>query len=38
LAEDTVAGVQGALTLARAFDEPEVFSRSLKRMRERLVA
>jgi AcrR family transcriptional regulator len=36
LAEDVVAGIQGALVLARAADEPALFMRSLERMRERL--
>ena len=36
LAEDVVGGIQGALVLARAADEPELFTRALARMRQRL--
>ncbi|TGQ40605.1 MULTISPECIES: TetR/AcrR family transcriptional regulator [unclassified Mesorhizobium] len=36
LAEETVAAIQGALTLARAFDDTAVFSRALQRERARL--
>jgi len=36
LAEDAVGGIQGALVLARAADEPELFMRALERMRLRL--
>ena len=36
LAEDAVGGIQGALVLARAADEPELFMRTLARMRQRL--
>lgn len=36
LAEESVAGIQGALTLARAFDDAEVFSRTMANIRERL--
>ncbi|WP_054311893.1 TetR/AcrR family transcriptional regulator [Mesorhizobium sp. 1M-11] len=36
LAEESVAGIQGALTLARAFDDPAVFSRAMANIRERL--
>lgn len=36
LAEDTVAAIQGALTLSRAFDDTAVFSRALARARARL--
>ncbi|USX25068.1 TetR/AcrR family transcriptional regulator [Oxalobacteraceae bacterium OTU3CINTB1] len=36
LAEDAVGGIQGALVLARAADEPELFMRALERMRVRL--
>ncbi|SEO01345.1 transcriptional regulator, TetR family [Duganella sp. CF517] len=36
LAEDAVGAIQGALVLARAADEPELFMRSLERMRARL--
>lgn len=35
-AEEVVAGIQGALVLARALDRPEVFVRALDRMRARL--
>ncbi len=37
LSEDVVGGIQGALVLARAADEPELFMRALARMRLRLV-
>jgi AcrR family transcriptional regulator len=36
LSEDVVGGIQGALVLARAADEPELFMRALERMRARL--
>lgn len=36
LAEETVGAIQGALTLARAFDDTAVFSRALQRARVRL--
>jgi len=36
LAEDAVGGIQGALVLARAADEPALFMRALDRMRLRL--
>ena len=36
LAEETVAAIQGALTLSRAFDDTAVFSRALARARLRL--
>ncbi|MBZ9813168.1 TetR/AcrR family transcriptional regulator [Mesorhizobium sp. CA7] len=36
LAEETVAAIQGALTLARAADDAGVFSRTLRRLRMRL--
>lgn len=35
LAEETVAGVQGAITLARALDDPAVFARAMETMRRR---
>lgn len=38
LAEETVAVIQGALTLARAFDDTAVFSRALQRARAKLDA
>lgn len=36
LAEDILGGIQGALVLARALNEPAVFTRSLKRLRATL--
>lgn len=36
LAEDTVAGIQGALTLARALNDHKLFVRGTRRLRERL--
>ena len=36
LAEETVGAIQGALTLARAFDDTAVFSRTLRRARATL--
>ncbi|MYM98289.1 TetR family transcriptional regulator [Rugamonas sp. FT81W] len=36
LAEDTVGAIQGALVLARAAGEPELFMRALERLRRRL--
>jgi len=36
LAEESVGGIQGALTLARAFDDPAVFSRTMAIIRQRL--
>jgi AcrR family transcriptional regulator len=38
LAEETVVAVQGALVVARALDEPEVFERTLQRVQSRLLA
>lgn len=38
LAEESVGAIQGALTLARAFDNPGVFSRTMASIRERLGA
>ncbi|MBP0598528.1 TetR/AcrR family transcriptional regulator [Herbaspirillum sp. LeCh32-8] len=35
LAEDIVGAIQGALVLARAVDDPEVFARTLQRLRTR---
>lgn len=35
-AEDVVAGVQGALVLARSRDDPEIFSRALLRFKRRI--
>lgn len=36
-AEDTVLAIQGALTLARALHDPEVFTRTLQRLDARLL-
>ena len=36
LAEEVVAGIQGAIVLARAFDDPRAFARALVRMRNRV--
>jgi len=36
-AEEILAGIQGALVLSRALDEPAVFSRMLARLRQRAV-
>ncbi|WP_137046608.1 TetR/AcrR family transcriptional regulator [Pseudolabrys sp. FHR47] len=35
LSEDILAGIQGALVLARAADDPKLFSRSLTRLKRR---
>lgn len=35
LSEDILAGIQGALVLARAADDPKLFSRALNRLRRR---
>jgi len=35
-AEDVIAGIQGALVLARAQDDPGVFTRAIKRLRQRM--
>ncbi|MCW8962149.1 MAG: TetR/AcrR family transcriptional regulator [Gammaproteobacteria bacterium] len=35
-AEDIVSGIQGALVLARSQDDPKVFTRTLKRLQDRL--
>jgi AcrR family transcriptional regulator len=35
-AEDIVSGIQGALVLARSHDDPKVFTRTLKRLRQRV--
>lgn len=37
-AEDVVAGIQGALVLARSQDNPRIFTRTLKRLQHRLLA
>lgn len=36
LAEDVVAGIQGALVAARALDDPALFARALRRLERRL--
>lgn len=36
LAEEVVGGIQGALVLARAADEPDLFMRALERLQQRL--
>lgn len=36
LSEDILAGIQGALVLARAADDPKIFSRALKRLTRRV--
>ena len=36
LAEEVVAGIQGAIVLARASDDPRAFARALVRMRNRV--
>lgn len=38
LAEEAVLAIQGALVLARALDDPDVFERALARAEERLLA
>lgn len=38
LAEGTVAGIQGAIVLARALDDPRVFQRALDALRDALAA
>lgn len=38
LAEEAVGGIQGALVLARAFDRGDVFTDTLQRLQERLLA
>lgn len=35
-AEEIVAGIQGALVLARSLDDPRVFSRTLRRLQDRV--
>jgi AcrR family transcriptional regulator len=35
-AEEIVAGIQGALVLARSLDDPNVFTRTLKRLQQRV--
>ncbi len=36
LSEEAVGGIQGALVLARSLNQPEVFERSLQRLKQRL--
>ncbi len=36
LAEEVVAGIQGAIVLSRALDDPGAFTRAIERMRSRL--
>lgn len=38
LAETTVAGIQGALVLSRALDEPAAFTRQLRDLQQRLIS
>lgn len=38
LAEEAVAGVQGAIVLARGLDRPKVFERAIAQLRDRLVS
>lgn len=38
LAEDVVGAIQGALVLARAVDDPQVFTRTLERLQRRALA
>jgi TetR/AcrR family transcriptional regulator, lmrAB and yxaGH operons repressor len=38
LAEEVVGGIQGALVLARAWDDPQVFARMTQSLRERTLA
>ena len=38
LTEEILAGIQGALVLARAVDDPEIFVRTLDRLQQRLQA
>ena len=35
IAEDVVAGIQGALVLARSQDDPKIFTRAIKRLKAR---
>ncbi|MGH7707418.1 MAG: TetR/AcrR family transcriptional regulator [Vulcanimicrobiaceae bacterium] len=37
LADDVVGGIQGALILARALDEPRIFTRAIRRLRARAI-
>jgi len=37
LSEDAVSGIQGALVLCRALDDPQIFGRVLRRWKERLM-
>ena len=36
MAEDIVLGIQGALVLARSQEDPKIFTRTLKRLRQRI--
>lgn len=36
-AEDVVGGIQGALVLARSQDDPKIFTRTLKRLQNRII-
>lgn len=36
IAEDVVAGIQDALVLARSQDDPKMFTRTLKRLQDRV--
>jgi len=36
LAEEAVAGIQGAIVIARALEDPRIFSRTLERLKARL--
>lgn len=38
LAEEVVAGIQGALVLARAIDDPEIFTTTIRRYKNRIIA
>jgi len=38
LAEETVAGIQGAIVLARALDDPSAFGRIVAKVQARLTA
>jgi TetR/AcrR family transcriptional repressor of lmrAB and yxaGH operons len=38
LAETAVAGIQGALVLSRALDEPAVFTRQLRQLQDQVIA
>ena len=38
LSEEVVAGIQGAIVLARGLDDPQTFARALKRLRDAVTA